>query len=128
MVRREELPAKAPRALSVLLENPDLHEDERQLMLSEVVEQSEELTTLVASLIELARDPQQTGHFEPLLLDELVEDALPAYGETRHPWPSTQSSSSSWSTRSPANPGGKQPARQRCTSLTSGRSSPSLLI
>lgn len=60
----------------ILLENPDLHEDERRLMLSDVVEQSEELTTLVASLIELARDPQQTGHFEPLLLDELVEDAL----------------------------------------------------
>ena len=60
----------------ILLENPDLVREERDQLLSDVVEQSEELTTLVASLIELARETPQAQHFEELRLDELIADAV----------------------------------------------------
>ena len=60
----------------ILLENPDLVREERDQLLSDVVEQSEELTTLVASLIELARETPQEQHFEELRLDELIADAV----------------------------------------------------
>ena len=62
--------------VEILLENPGLVGEDRDQLLSDVVAESEELTTLVASLIELARDPQQDAHFEPLRLDEIVEDAV----------------------------------------------------
>jgi two-component system, OmpR family, sensor histidine kinase MprB len=60
----------------ILLENPDLVREERDELLCDVVEQSEELTTLVASLIELARETPQQQHFEELRLDELIADAV----------------------------------------------------
>ena len=60
----------------ILLENPDLVREERDQLLSDVVEQSAELTTLVTSLIELAREPPQEQHFEELRLDELIADAV----------------------------------------------------
>jgi two-component system, OmpR family, sensor histidine kinase MprB len=60
----------------ILLENPDLVREERDQLLSDVVEQSEELTTLVASLIELARETPEEQHFEELRLDELIADAV----------------------------------------------------
>ena len=43
----------------LLLENPDLDRSDREQLLTDVVEQSEELTTLVAGLIELARETPQ---------------------------------------------------------------------
>jgi two-component system, OmpR family, sensor histidine kinase MprB len=60
----------------LLLENPDLDRSDRDQLLTDVVEQSEELTTLVAGLIELARETPQDEHFERLRLDELTEDAV----------------------------------------------------
>lgn len=60
----------------LLLENPDLDRSDREQLLTDVVEQSEELTTLVAGLIELARETPQDEHFERVRLDELTEDAV----------------------------------------------------
>jgi two-component system, OmpR family, sensor histidine kinase MprB len=60
----------------ILLENPDLAREDRDQLLCDVVEQSEELTTLVSSLIELARETPQEQHFEELRLDELIADAV----------------------------------------------------
>ncbi|MGZ6568661.1 MAG: sensor histidine kinase [Solirubrobacteraceae bacterium] len=60
----------------LLLENPDLDRSDREQLLTDVVEQSEELTTLVAGLIELARETPQDDHFERVRLDELTEDAV----------------------------------------------------
>ena len=60
----------------LLLENPDLDRSDRDQLLTDVVEQSEELTTLVAGLIELARETPQDEHFEQVRLDELIEDAV----------------------------------------------------
>jgi two-component system sensor histidine kinase MprB len=62
--------------IEVLQETPDLADDERRQLLSDVVEQIDEVTTLVAGLIELAREPAQTVHFEPVRLDELVDQAI----------------------------------------------------
>ena len=60
----------------LVLENPDLDRSDREQLLTDVVEQSEELTTLVAGLIELARETPQDEHFERVRLDELTEDAV----------------------------------------------------
>ncbi len=60
----------------LLLENPDLDRSDPDQLLTDVVEQSEELTTLVAGLIELARETPQDEHFEQVRLDELIEDAV----------------------------------------------------
>ncbi len=60
----------------LLLENPDLDRSGRDELLTDVVEQSEELTTLVAGLIELARETPQDEHFERVRFDELTEDAV----------------------------------------------------
>jgi two-component system sensor histidine kinase MprB len=62
--------------IEVLQETADLADEERRQLLSDVVEQIDELTTLVAGLIELAREPAQTAHFEPVRLDELVDQAI----------------------------------------------------
>lgn len=62
--------------IEILQETPNLADDERHELLSDVIEQIDELTTLVASLIELAREPTQTVHFEPVRLDELVDQAI----------------------------------------------------
>jgi two-component system sensor histidine kinase MprB len=60
----------------ILLENPDIGTEERQQILAEVVEQSDELTGLVAGLIELARGTEHQGEAELLRLDELVIEAV----------------------------------------------------
>jgi two-component system sensor histidine kinase MprB len=60
----------------ILLEHPDIAPEERHQLLSDVVEQSEELTTLVSGLIELARDSSPNAHREPLRLDEIVQEAV----------------------------------------------------
>jgi two-component system, OmpR family, sensor histidine kinase MprB len=62
--------------IEVLLAVPDLDEEERRQMLSDVVEQSEELSALVGDLIELARGDLPEGAAEPLRLDTLVEESI----------------------------------------------------
>ena len=62
--------------IEVLLEDPDMAPAERQRMLGDVLEQSEELSTLVADLIELARGDQPLGTAEDVRLDLLVEEAV----------------------------------------------------
>jgi two-component system, OmpR family, sensor histidine kinase MprB len=62
--------------VELLLEHPDLAGPERDQLLSDVVEQSQELTALVASLIELARETPHDEHFQQIRLDELVHDAV----------------------------------------------------
>jgi two-component system sensor histidine kinase MprB len=62
--------------VELLLENPDLAGPERDQLLFDVVEQSQELTALVASLVELARETPQDEYFEQIRLDELLDDAV----------------------------------------------------
>jgi two-component system, OmpR family, sensor histidine kinase MprB len=61
--------------VEVLLASPDLDEGDRAL-LGDVLEQSEELSTLVADLIEVARGELPSDALEDVRLDGLVEDAL----------------------------------------------------
>jgi two-component system, OmpR family, sensor histidine kinase MprB len=62
--------------IEVLLAGGELSEDERRRLLSDVVEQSEELSTLVADLIELARGDQPITSAEEVRLDRLVEQSV----------------------------------------------------
>ncbi|HEY2771115.1 MAG TPA: HAMP domain-containing sensor histidine kinase, partial [Solirubrobacteraceae bacterium] len=62
--------------IEVLLAVPDLDQEERRQMLSDVVEQSEELSALVGDLIELARGDLPPGEVEDVRLDEVVEASL----------------------------------------------------
>ncbi|HET9072988.1 MAG TPA: HAMP domain-containing sensor histidine kinase [Solirubrobacteraceae bacterium] len=61
--------------VEVLLASPSLDAEDRAL-LSDVLEQSEELSTLVADLIEVARGELPSDALEDVRLDRLVEDAL----------------------------------------------------
>lgn len=61
--------------VEVLLASPDLDEGDRQL-LEDVLEQSEELSTVVADLIEVARGELSAASLEDVRLDTLVEEAL----------------------------------------------------
>lgn len=60
----------------ILLEHPNIAAEDRRQLLTDVVEQSEELTTLVAGLIELARDSSPNPRREPLRLDAIVNEAI----------------------------------------------------
>ena len=62
--------------IEVLLSGAQLDDDDRDRLLTDVVEQSEELSALVSDLIEVARGdtPQET--VEDTRLDRLVEEAL----------------------------------------------------
>jgi two-component system, OmpR family, sensor histidine kinase MprB len=62
--------------IEVLLSGAKLEDDDRDRLLTDVVEQSEELSALVSDLIEVARGdtPQET--VEDTRLDRLVEEAL----------------------------------------------------
>jgi two-component system, OmpR family, sensor histidine kinase MprB len=62
--------------IEVLLADPGLDEDERRRLLADVVEQSEELTGLVADLIELARGDLPAESVEDTRLDRVVEEAV----------------------------------------------------
>jgi two-component system sensor histidine kinase MprB len=62
--------------IEILLEHEDLNDDERRRMLSDVVEQTEELTALVGDLIELARGDLPPDSTEDVRLDRVVEDSL----------------------------------------------------
>ena len=62
--------------IEVLALDRELPAGERQRLLSDVVEQLDEMTTLVAELVELARGEQQAPEPEEVRLDVLVADAV----------------------------------------------------
>ncbi len=62
--------------IEVLLSDGVLDEADRRQLLKDVVEQSEELSTLVADLIDVARGDVPPEHVEDVRLDRLVESAL----------------------------------------------------
>jgi two-component system sensor histidine kinase MprB len=62
--------------VEVLLESEHLDPEDRRRLLADVVEQSEELTGLVADLIEMARGELPAGSVEDVRLDNVVEEAV----------------------------------------------------
>ena len=62
--------------IEVLLSGGVVDEEDRRQLLADVVEQSEELSTLVADLIDVARGDVPPEHLEDTRLDRLVESAL----------------------------------------------------
>jgi two-component system, OmpR family, sensor histidine kinase MprB len=62
--------------IEVLLSDGVVDEEDRRQLLADVVEQSEELSTLVADLIDVARGDVPPEHLEDVRLDRLVESAL----------------------------------------------------
>jgi two-component system sensor histidine kinase MprB len=62
--------------LEVLQANPDLDAARRERILGRATAQTEELTVLMADLIDLARGEAPGEALEPLRLDELVEEAV----------------------------------------------------
>jgi two-component system sensor histidine kinase MprB len=62
--------------LELLARGHPTDEAERRVVLSDLVAQMERLTTLVADLIDLARDEEAAVPVEQLQLDELVADAV----------------------------------------------------
>jgi two-component system sensor histidine kinase MprB len=70
--------------IEVLASDRALPPDERRRLLSDVVEQLGEMTTLIGELIELARAEQQAPEPEEVRLDLVAADAL---GRARRNWP-----------------------------------------
>ena len=62
--------------IEVLLSGAELDEEDRTRLLTDVVEQSEELSTLVSDLIEVARGDTPPKYFEDIRLDRIAEEAL----------------------------------------------------
>ena len=62
--------------VEVLRRVHELSPEERDLLLTDVVDQTEELTALVASLVELARGEEPDTDAEDLDLDEVVGDVM----------------------------------------------------
>jgi two-component system sensor histidine kinase MprB len=62
--------------IEVLLSGAELDEEDRTRLLTDVVEQSEELSNLVSDLIEVARGDTPPTNVEEIRLDHLAEDAL----------------------------------------------------
>jgi two-component system sensor histidine kinase MprB len=62
--------------VEVLLEGGALSDEDRTRLLSDMVEQSEELSALVGDLIELARGDQPIESVDDVRLDGLVEEAI----------------------------------------------------
>jgi len=62
--------------VEVLLQGGALTDEDRERLLSDVVEQSEELSALVGDLIELARGDQPIEAADDVRLDGIVEDAV----------------------------------------------------
>jgi two-component system sensor histidine kinase MprB len=60
----------------LLLEQEDLAPEQRRLLLADVVDQTEELSALVADLIELARGDQPAAEVHEVRLDALVTEAV----------------------------------------------------
>jgi two-component system sensor histidine kinase MprB len=62
--------------IEVLLADDEMDAAERRSLLSDVVEQTEELSAVISDLIELARGDQPRDHREELDLAAIVEEAL----------------------------------------------------
>ena len=62
--------------IEVLLADPNLGDEERERLLSDVVEQSEELSALVGDLIELARGDLPPGMADETRFDRIVAESL----------------------------------------------------
>ncbi len=62
--------------IEILLQTDDLDPKERHAMLTDVVEQSEELASLVNDLIELARGDEPGAETEDVRLDRVVADSI----------------------------------------------------
>ena len=62
--------------IELIARNTDLPEPERERLLTATVGQLDEMTTLVAEILELARGDSQQLEPEDVQLDELVEDAV----------------------------------------------------
>jgi two-component system, OmpR family, sensor histidine kinase MprB len=62
--------------IEVLLSGAELEDEDRTRLLTDVVEQSEELSNLVSDLIEVARGDTPPTNVEDLRLDRLAEDAV----------------------------------------------------
>jgi two-component system, OmpR family, sensor histidine kinase MprB len=62
--------------VEVLRRIDELSPGERELLLADVVDQTDELTGLVASLVELARGEEPDTEVEDLSLDEVVADVI----------------------------------------------------
>jgi two-component system, OmpR family, sensor histidine kinase MprB len=62
--------------IELLLEHPDLTEEERRRMLADVVEQTEEMTGLIGDLIELARGDLPPDATEDVRLDQVVAESV----------------------------------------------------
>ncbi len=62
--------------IEVLLSGAELDDEDRTRLLTDVVEQSEELSTLVSDLIEVARGDTPPKYYEALRLDRIAEEAL----------------------------------------------------
>ena len=62
--------------IEVLRRGEGLSPEERDALLADVVAQLEELTALVADVVELARGTELDGEIEDVRLDTLVEDAV----------------------------------------------------
>ena len=62
--------------IEVLLSGAELDTEDRNRLLTDVVEQSEELSTLVSDLIEVARGDTAPTNVEALRLDRLAEESL----------------------------------------------------
>jgi two-component system sensor histidine kinase MprB len=62
--------------IEVLLSGAELDEEDRTRLLTDVVEQSEELSNLVSDLIEVARGDTPPTNLEDVRLDRLAEDSI----------------------------------------------------
>ena len=62
--------------IEVLLSGAELDDEDRHRLLTDVVEQSEELSTLVSDLIEVARGDTPPTNVEDIRLDRLAEESL----------------------------------------------------
>jgi two-component system sensor histidine kinase MprB len=62
--------------IEVLLAGDSISEEDRRRLLTDVVEQSEELSALVSDLIDLARGDEPHGETEDVRLDRVVEESL----------------------------------------------------
>jgi two-component system, OmpR family, sensor histidine kinase MprB len=59
--------------IDLLRQGVELSEHDRERLLRDVANELEELTTLVANLVELARGSQRELHLQPVRLDEIAE-------------------------------------------------------
>jgi two-component system sensor histidine kinase MprB len=62
--------------IELMIADRNLGEDERQRMLADVLEQTEELSALIGDLIELARGDLPAGDVEDVRLDHVIDGSL----------------------------------------------------